>query len=133
MDCIFCKIVNGEVPCHKIYEDDNFIAFLDINPLSQGNSLVIPKKHYQWVYDVPNFSQYWEVTKKITLATIKALNADSISYLTLGYEVPHAHIRVIPRFINDIHKNGIDIHAVQPFTTDQLNETTIKIKNLIQK
>lgn len=105
-DCIFCKISKGEIPSYKIYEDDNFFAFLDINPVNFGHTLLIPKDHYRWVYDVPNFGQYWQVAQKIALAIQKSyLKPDYISFLTMGNEVEHAHIHIIPRFNND---------AVQP-------------------
>lgn len=119
-DCIFCKIVNGELPCHKIYEDNDFLAFLDINPLSKGNSLLIPKKHHRWVYDVPEFGRYWEIAQKIALSSINALEADSISFLTIGYEVPHAHIRIIPRFTNDAHQQGIDFKHHEKYSPDEM-------------
>lgn len=97
-DCIFCKIVQKEIPSYQVYEDNLFIGFLDIFPLSKGNVLLIPKKHHRWVDDVPEFGDYWNAAKKIG-ASIKAnLGAISISYLTLGEEVPHAHIRIIPRY-----------------------------------
>ncbi len=101
-DCIFCKIVKGEIPCHKVYEDDNFLAFLDINPVSLGHVLLIPKNHYRWVYDVPNSGEYWQAAQKIAL-TIKnsPLNPEYISFLTMGNEVPHAHIHIIPRSQKD--------------------------------
>ncbi len=63
--------------------------------------MVIPKKHYRWVWDVPNFGQYWEVAKKITLSVIKSLSAQKVHYITLGDAVPHAHIHIVPRFEND--------------------------------
>lgn len=106
--CIFCKIVKGELPCNKVYEDDKYLGFLDIHPLTKGNSLLIPKDHHRWVYDVPNFGEYFEIAKIISLASQKVLNAESVSLLTLGYEVPHAHIRIIPRYLNDHHPKGID-------------------------
>lgn len=98
MDCIFCKIVIGEIPCHKVYEDDLFLGFLDIFPLSKGNTLLIPKVHYRWVNDVPHFGQYWETAKEIAHRIERKLGATSTSYLTLGEEVHHAHIRIIPRY-----------------------------------
>lgn len=101
MDCIFCKIVVGEIPCNRVYEDELFLGFLDIFPLSKGNTLFIPKIHYRWVNDVPQFGQYWEAAKKIGTRIEKRLGAQSISYLTLGEEVPHAHIRIIPRYSPD--------------------------------
>ena len=96
MDCIFCKIVKGEIPSYKVYEDDNFIAFLDINPRSPGHSQVIPKKHYQFVWDVPNAGEYFEVAKKIAIAQRKAFGQEIIISSIVGTEVPHAHIWIFP-------------------------------------
>ncbi len=98
MDCIFCKIIKGELPSYKVYEDVLFFGFLDIFPLSKGNTLLIPKKHYRWVNDVPEFGEYWVAAKKIAQSLEKGLGATSISYFTFGEEVPHAHIRIIPRY-----------------------------------
>jgi len=100
-NCIFCKIVRGELPAFKVYDDGIFFGFLDIQPLNPGNVLLVPKKHYRWVYDVPEFGRYFETAKKIGLAAQRAVGADSINFLTVGEEVPHAHIRIIPRFKND--------------------------------
>jgi len=94
--CIFCKIVAGEIPAHKIYEDSNFIAFLDINPLSPGHTLIIPKEHYRWVWDIPNVGEYFEIVKKIANAQKKAFKTDFILSKIVGEEVPHAHIWVYP-------------------------------------
>ena len=96
-ECIFCKIVKGEVPSFKVYEDEKFLAFLDINPRTKGHTLLIPKEHYRWTYDVPYFGEYWETAKKIALASQKALNAEFVTFWTHGLEVPHAHIHILPR------------------------------------
>ncbi len=95
-NCIFCKIVKGEIPSHKVYEDENFLAFIDINPQSPGHTQVIPKKHYRWVWDVPNVGEYFEVARKIALAQRKAFDTDFILSKTVGDEVEHAHIWVFP-------------------------------------
>lgn len=101
-DCIFCKIVRGEIPCKKVYEDEKFLAFLDISPISEGHSLLIPKDHYRWVYDVPDIGAYFEIAKKIAfLIKSSSLNPEYISLLTMGNEVPHAHIHIIPRSKGD--------------------------------
>lgn len=101
-DCIFCKIVKGDIPCHKVYEDDNYLAFLDINPVSLGHTLLIPKNHYRWVYDVPNFGEYWQIAQKLALSIKNSsLNSDFISFLTMGNQVHHAHIHIIPRSLGD--------------------------------
>lgn len=100
-DCIFCKIVNKEIPCTKIYEDDNFLAFLDINPRSPGHTQIIPKKHYRWVWDVPNVGEYFEIARKIALAQKKAFNTDMVRSQVYGNEISHAHIWVWPETIGD--------------------------------
>lgn len=102
-NCIFCKIVKGEIPSHKVYEDDNFFAFLDINPQSPGHTQVIPKKHYRWVWDLPaqagvpgNVGDYFRVAQKIALAQRKAFNTEWILSKIIGDEVEHAHIWIYP-------------------------------------
>lgn len=96
MDCIFCKIVKGEIPAHKVYENDAFLAFLDIRPKSPGHTLVIPKDHTRWVWDVPNFAEYFEIARKIALAERKAFGTELIQSKVYGEEVPHAHVWVFP-------------------------------------
>jgi len=95
-NCIFCKIVKKEIPAHIVYEDADFLAFLDIHPQSPGHTLVITKKHYRWVWDVPNAGVYFEVVKKIALAQQKAFDQDMILSKIVGEDVPHAHIWVFP-------------------------------------
>lgn len=95
-NCIFCKIVKGEIPSERIYEDEHFIAFLDIHPQTPGHAQVIPKQHYRWVWDVPNAGDYFEVAKKIAQAQRKAFNTDWILSRIVGDEVEHAHIWVFP-------------------------------------
>jgi histidine triad (HIT) family protein len=94
--CIFCKIVAKEIPAHVVCENDNFLAFLDIRPQSPGHTLVIPKKHYRWVWDVPNLTEYFEVVSKIALAQRKAFHQEMILSKIIGEEIPHAHIWVFP-------------------------------------
>ena len=126
-DCVSCKIIAGDLPCYKLYEDNDFIAFLDIKPMTKGNFLVIPKQHYRWTYDVPNFGRYFVVAKKVGIAAQKAFNAQWICFLTLGFEVPHAHIRVIPRYKNDLHKIVVDTGKFENFTKDEMANIAKKI------
>ena len=119
-DCVFCKIIKGIIPCYKVYEDDLFLGFLDIKPLNPGNSLLVPKIHYRWVTDVPEFGLYWEVAKKIALVAMPIVKASATSFLTLGYEVEHAHIRIIPRFDHDQHTHGIDTLAIVQQTPEEM-------------
>lgn len=95
-DCVFCKIVKGEIPASVVYQDDDFIAFLSIDPRSPGHTLVVPKKHYHWVWDVPEAGRYFEIAKKIALAQKKAFGQEAIFSHIEGIEVPHAHIWVYP-------------------------------------
>ena len=95
-DCIFCKIVSGKIPSYKVYEDNDFLAFLDINPEAPGHVQVIPKKHYRWVWDIPNVGEYFEVVRKIAQAQQKAFKTDFILSKIVGEEIPHAHIWVYP-------------------------------------
>lgn len=108
-DCIFCKIVRKEVPASVVYEDENFLAFLDIHPLGPGHTQVIPKKHYRWAWDVPNAGEFFEVAKKIALAQKKAFGADIVRSQIYGEEVNHAHIWVwpeVPGEVGDIKENA---------------------------
>jgi histidine triad (HIT) family protein len=95
-ECIFCKIVDGSIPSHKVCENENFLAILDIHPMAPGHTLVIPKKHYRWVWDVPNAGEYFEYTKKIALALKKAFNTEFILSKIIGEEIHHAHIWIYP-------------------------------------
>ncbi len=94
--CIFCKIIAKEIPAHIVYEDSNFIAFLDINPKSAGHTQVIPKQHHRWVWDVPNEGTYFEICQKIAKAQQKAFGTDAIWSRINGDEIEHAHIWVYP-------------------------------------
>jgi len=95
-NCIFCKIINKEIPAEIVYEDNDFLAFLDINPQSPGHTQVISKKHVRWVWDYEDTGAYFEIAKKIALAQRKAFNTDFILSKIVGDEVPHAHIWVFP-------------------------------------
>ena len=113
-ECVFCKIVKGEIPSYKVYEDDNFLAFLDINPQSPGHTLVIPKKHYRWVWDIserrdvsPNIGEYFEIVQKIARAQQRAFNTEWILSKVVGEDVPHAHVWVFPG--NNAEGNKADL------------------------
>jgi len=94
--CVFCEIVAGKRPAEKVYEDDEFIAFLDIRPRSPGHTLVVPKKHERWVWDVEPHDEYWRVARRIARAQMRAFAAEAIWCNVIGDEVLHAHIWVYP-------------------------------------
>ncbi|MES2314666.1 MAG: HIT domain-containing protein [Patescibacteria group bacterium] len=96
-NCIFCKIVKKEIPAHIVYENENFMAFMDIHPVSVGHVLIIPKDHHRWVWDVPMLGSYFEVAGKIAKAQQKAFNEEAIWSGVRGDEVPHAHISILPQ------------------------------------
>jgi histidine triad (HIT) family protein len=104
--CIFCEIAAKRIPSAIIYEDDDFVAFLDINPLNPGHTLVVPKEHARWVFDVEKFGDFWEVARSAAIAAKEALGALTVNFLTVGFgenAVEHAHIHVVPRFKDDGH------------------------------
>jgi len=131
MDCIFCKIVNKEIPAQVVYEDDNFMAFLDVRPLNLGHTLVIPKKHYRWVWDVDNVGEYYEVVAKIARAMKKVLNTEYVVSLVFGEEVPHAHVWLVPRYDDDGHGGAIDLDNVKDISEEEMNVVAEKIKKAL--
>ncbi len=95
-DCIFCKIVRGEIPCFKVYEDDNYLAFLDLSNFTEGHTLVIPKKHYRFVWDVDDIEGYARIVKKISNHYRDNLGFAYVDTLTFGRMIPHAHVHLVP-------------------------------------
>ena len=107
-DCIFCKIIKGDIPCNKIYENDKVVAFLDIQPINKGHTLLIPKPHHRNVFDLPEefLVECAKAIKPVARAVKEATNADGINIgmnneKAAGQAVWHAHFHVIPRFLDD--------------------------------
>jgi len=98
MASIFTKIINGEIPCYKIAEDDHYFAFLDINPMSKGHVLVVPKLEVDYIFDLPQdqYEGLMAFSKKIASAIEKVIPCQRIGLLVFGLEVPHAHVHLIP-------------------------------------
>ena len=95
-DCVFCKIVKGEIPSYKIYEDGKYLAFLDIMPCCEGHTLVIPKKHVKWVWDYEGLGEYFEVVGKIARHLREVSGQEVVRSSILGWDVAHAHIHLKP-------------------------------------
>lgn len=98
MPSIFTRIVNGEIPCHKIAETEEFFAFLDVFPCAPGHTLVIPKKEIDYIFDLDD-SQYaglMQFSKKVAAAVEQAIPCKRIGIAVVGLEVPHAHVHLIP-------------------------------------
>lgn len=107
-DCIFCKIIKGEIPAAKVCEDDNVISFLDIMPANKGHCLVIPKKHYETMLDIPDdeMASLMKTAKKVVKALSLSIGNGAYNIVmnngkAAGQVVPHAHIHIIPRFKGD--------------------------------
>ncbi len=98
MSTIFTKIVNGEIPCYKIAEDDNFLAFLDVNPNAKGHTLCIPKQEINKIFDIEDelYLGLMQFSKKIAIALEKSVPCKRIGMAVIGLEVPHAHVHLIP-------------------------------------
>lgn len=107
-DCIFCKIVKGEIKSEKILETENFFAIKDVKPKTRGHSLVISKKHYKTLLDMPSslFGEFLETAKKLALKLLKEEKAEGFNlvinnYQVAGQLVPHVHIHILPRKRDD--------------------------------
>ncbi len=98
MSTIFSKIISGEIPCHKIAETEDFLAFLDVSPVAKGHALVIPKKATDYIFDMEDneLAELHLFAKKIAAALKKAVPCKKIGMAVVGLEVPHAHIHLIP-------------------------------------
>lgn len=126
MPSIFTRIIKGEIPCYKIAEDDNYFAFLDINPLKKGHTLVIPKKEEDYIFDLEDdiISGMMVFSKKVALAIEKVIPCNRIGVVVLGLEVPHAHIHLIPL------DSEADIHFTNPrvkLTENEFKEIAAEI------
>lgn len=128
MATIFSKIVNGDIPSYKIAENEDFYAFLDINPLKKGHTLVIPKKEVDYIFDLDAdlLGKLHVFSQKIAKAIEKTITCKRIAVVVLGLEVPHAHIHLIPM---DSEK---DVHFSNPkmrFTQQEFENIAESIKN----
>ena len=127
MASVFSKIAKGEIPCYKIAETENFLAFLDVFPLAKGHTLVIPKKEIDYIFDIADeeFAALQLFSKKIAKAIEKAIPCKRVGVAVIGLEVPHAHIHLIP--LNNVS----DINFSRPKLTlskEELEETAKKIR-----
>ena len=131
MSSIFSKIVNGEMPSYKIAEDENFLAFLDINPLTEGHTLVIPKKEVDYIFDLDEktYNGLFAFARKVAKGMDKAIDCKRIGVTVIGLDVPHAHVHLIP--INTIY----DMDFKQPkmkFSDKEFQKIAEKIRTQIE-
>ena len=131
MPGIFTKIVNGEIPSHKIAEDEYHYAFLDINPLAMGHTLVIPKKEVDYIFDLDDddYLKLWEFAKKVAAGLRKVMPCERIGVTVIGLEVPHTHIHLIP--INGIGDMNFERPKMNLEESD-LKEIAAKVASAVE-
>jgi len=123
--CVFCKIASKEMPSNIVYEDKDFLGIMDIAPLNKGHVQLIPKLHYRWTWEVPDFGEYWEAARSVAKAQMKSLGASMVEFLTHGMDVHHAHIWIIPIYGNEAFiKSEVRLNP----TKEELSETANKIR-----
>jgi len=130
MSSIFSKIVRNELPSFNVYENENHIAFLDINPLKIGHTLVIPKKEIDYIFDINSkeYDDLWNFAKIVAKGMRKVIECERISIVVMGLDVPHAHIHLIP--FNNI--NDIDFSKPKlKISNEEMQNTADLIKNAI--
>ena len=137
-DCIFCKIIKGEIPSIKVYEDDKVFAFADINPILNGHTLIIPKNHAENIHEIPeaDLTAIAAASKKIATAIREALGADGIACLQLNGRavnqvVMHYHLHLIPKSANDPELKMTNWELV-PGDMDTIKATAGKIASAIR-
>ena len=136
MDCIFCKIIDGEIPAVKVLDEELVVAFMDINPSSKGHMLVVPKNHAENIFEIleSDLAALIKAVKRCAKAVKEALNTEGITILQLNGKasdqiVPHLHIHIIPRWKND----GLPISnwEMKPGDMEEIQEIARKIKENI--
>lgn len=112
---IFTKIINGEIPCHKVYEDDKTFAFLDIHPIQAGHTLVVPKNEVEFVWDLEtdDYRAVMETAQKVALRIREVLGATYVGEQIMGTDVPHAHVHVFP-FENEAEFRHVPDSSAEP-------------------
>ncbi|WP_306640495.1 HIT family protein [Sanyastnella coralliicola] len=128
MATIFSKIVSGEIPCHKIAENDKFLAFLDIFPLVKGHTLVIPKKEVDYIFDMEDdlLSEINVFAKDVATQIKKAIPCERIGIAVIGLEVPHAHMHLVP--INHVGDINFEKEKMK-LSQEELSEIAEAIRN----
>ncbi|MFN4853788.1 MAG: HIT family protein [Bacteroidota bacterium] len=126
MSSIFSRIIDGEIPCYKILENDDFLAFLDIMPLVHGHVLVVPKKEIDEFFSLDDnlLSQIMVFSKPIAIAIKKAFPCKRVGVAVIGLEVPHAHVHLLP--LNDVGNINFQMPKLQP-SVEELKDAQAKI------
>ena len=128
-NCIFCKIIRNEVPAHKVWEDQKFLAFLDINPVNVGHLLIIPKKHVSYIFDLeePDYSEIFRQAKFLAKPLQQITKAKRIGVAIEGFGVDHIHVHLVP--VNNAGE--LDPNRAKTASPDELVAMAESVKNLI--
>jgi len=136
MDCIFCKIIDGEIPAVKVLDKDQVIAFMDINPASRGHMLIVPKKHVENIFEISedDLSAVMNAVKRCAQAVRQALKAEGITVLQLNGKasdqiIPHLHVHIMPRWQND--RLSVSQWEMNEGDRDELQEIAREVKEHI--
>lgn len=126
---VFQKIIDREIPAEIVYEDNTYLAFMDIAPVSYGHTLLIPKENYPWIQDAPDnvVADLFVKTKELLIAMKKGIGCDYVQIGVAGNEVPHLHIHLIPRH----HGDEVFVGRKSYENSDQMKEYADKIKNAL--
>jgi histidine triad (HIT) family protein len=127
--CVFCRIVAGKREAYMVYQDRRFMAFLDSAPRTKGHTLVVPRRHFRWVVEIPAFGDYCTLARRVALAAKQAFDADWIQFLTIGEAVAHAHIHVLPRYAGDGHGAIVSLGKVASFSPLQMRDIAQDLHN----
>ncbi len=136
MACLFCKIIKGEIPSVKVYEDDQVFCFLDINPLNEGHTLIVPKTHFDTLFDMTeeSLNACIGIARKLGKVVLEASGAEGLNFLQNNYRaahqlIDHAHFHLVPRFDGD---GAINVKHVKSASPEELKRTAEKIASGLQ-
>ena len=126
MPTLFTRIVRGEIPCHKVWEDDRHLAFLDISPIQPGHTLVIPKREVPYLFDLSAYEQsaLWEAVRRVEGAVRRATASPRVCMMVVGWEVPHVHVHLVPTH----HGSEFSVPPKMKQTEAELSATAAAIR-----
>ncbi|HUC31073.1 MAG TPA: HIT domain-containing protein [Candidatus Paceibacterota bacterium] len=130
-DCIFCKIIQKEIPAYIVWENETLMAFLDMRPVSPGHLLIIPKEHGENIFDMPDslYKEIFNIARALSTPLQKAMGSARVGMIVEGFGVPHAHLHLVP--INKAH--DLDSDRAMTMSDDELAAIAEKVKKEIEK
>lgn len=129
IDCVFCQIAAHKEPAYIVYEDSLCLAFLDKFPQTRGHLQLIPRKHYQYIYDVPEIGEFFTTAKQLIHAIIPMLGADHVTIATFGKQVDHAHLWIVPQYLHEVRLREFNSRTL----VSSLSDIAVLIKNALNR